>query len=118
MGLRVRSKIWIENDEGALIIGAGRVRILEAILDCGSMNKAALKLKQPFRAVWGKIRATEDRCGFKIVETTASGSKLTSEGIALLSAYMRFRGDCEEFINNRFENLFEQTRPGDKSTDK
>jgi molybdate transport system regulatory protein len=106
MSFRVRSKIWIENDQGKLIIGTGRVRILEAILDSGSMNKAALKLKQPFRAVWGKIKATEERCGFKIVETTNVGSRLTKEGLAILSAYESLQERCEGFAEEQFKKLF------------
>ena len=111
MGLRVRSKIWIENENGKLIIGTGRVRILEAIMEAGSMNKAARMLKQPFRAVWGKIKATEERCGFKIVETTNAGSRLTKEGMQLLSTYSRFHDLCEDYANEKFRELFaEETR--------
>jgi|GEM_PF-408164 len=107
MPLRVRSKIWIENDKGKLVIGTGRLRILEAILEEGSMNKAARKLKQPFRAVWGKIRATEERCGFKLVERTSEGSKLTEEGLELLWSYMRLKHRCEKFADLQFLELFD-----------
>jgi molybdate transport system regulatory protein len=106
MALRVRSKIWIENDKGHLVIGTGRLRILEAILEVGSMNKAATKLKQPFRAVWGKIKATEERCGFKIVERTGDGSKLTKEGMALLSTYMQLKNRCKNYTDLQFRELF------------
>ncbi len=107
MNLRVRSKIWIENDEGKLVIGTGRLRILEAILEQGSMNRAAAKLKQPFRAVWGKIKATEERCGFKLVERSSEGSRLTREGLELLWSYTRLRTRCEKFTDEQFRELFE-----------
>jgi molybdate transport system regulatory protein len=106
MALRVRSKIWIENDKGQLVIGTGRLRILEAILEVGSMNKAATKLKQPFRAVWGKIKATEVRCGFKIVERTSEGSRLTREGLELLSTYMQLKNRCKNYTDLQFHELF------------
>jgi len=111
MALRVRSKIWIENEQGELVIGTGRLRILEAILEVGSMNKAARKLKQPFRAVWGKIRATEERCGFKLVETTSEGSRLTREGLELLWTYNRLRSRCERFTDTQFGELFSEANP-------
>jgi molybdate transport system regulatory protein len=115
MPFRVKSKIWIENEEGKLIIGTGRVRILEAILEAGSMNKAARMLKQPFRAVWGKIKATEERCGFKLVETTNAGSRLTKEGIQLLSTFTRFHDRCESFVNEEFRECFpDQSARGKK----
>ncbi|MDQ1239915.1 MAG: molybdate transport system regulatory protein [Thermodesulfobacteriota bacterium] len=106
MALRVRSKIWIENERGELVIGMGRLKILEAILEVGSMNKAAQKLRQPFRAVWGKIRATEQRCGFKIVETTSEGSRLTEAGIELLMAYTQLKNRCAHFADAQCEELF------------
>jgi len=106
MSYRVRSKIWIENEDGKLVIGTGRVRILEAILEHGSMNKAARELRQPFRAVWGKIRATEERCGFKVVETTNAGSRLTKKGLALLHSYNRLQERSGEFVDAKFGELF------------
>ncbi|MGD9818847.1 MAG: winged helix-turn-helix domain-containing protein [Desulfomonilaceae bacterium] len=115
MSLKVRSKIWVENDEGRLVIGTGRLRILDAIVELGSMNKAATKLKQPFRAVWGKIKATEQRCGFKIVETNSEGSKLTREGVELLWAYTRLRNRCEKYVDSQFNELFEEIEKLEKS---
>ncbi len=114
MALRVRSKVWIENDDGKLVIGTGRLRILEAILELGSMNKAAQKLKQPFRAVWGKIRATEQRCGFKIVERTSEGSRLTREGLELLDTYSKLTRRCDNYTDQQFNELFKRlaVQPG------
>jgi molybdate transport system regulatory protein len=108
MALRVRSKVWIENDDGKLVIGTGRLRILEAIMELGSMNKAAQKLKQPFRAVWGKIRATEQRCGFKIVERTSEGSRLTREGLELLDTYSKLTTRCDNYADQQFNELFKR----------
>lgn len=113
MAFRIRVKIWIENDEGKLIIGTGRLRILEAIIELGSMNKAAQKLGQPFRAVWGKIRATEQRCGFKLVEGTSEGSRITKEGMELLRAYTKLRTRCEKYAGQQFREIF--GRPAVKS---
>lgn len=106
MALKIRSKIWIENDKGQLVIGTGRLRILQAISEVGSMNKAAKILKQPFRAVWGKIRATEERVGFTVVERTSGGSKLTREGQELLDTYLSLRERCEDYVDKQFRDLF------------
>jgi molybdate transport system regulatory protein len=106
MPLAVRTKVWIENEDGKLIIGTGRLRILKAIREVGSMNKAAQKLNQPFRAVWGKIKATEERCGFKLVERTQTGSVLTDEGLELLMRYIDLHDRCEEFADRQFRELF------------
>jgi molybdate transport system regulatory protein len=117
MGFRVRSKIWIENEEGKLVIGTGRLRILKAIEESGSMNKAAQMVKQPFRAVWGKIRATEERCGFTLVERTSGGSRLTEEGRRLLETYLLLRGRCEAFADEEFRGLFKIPPAEENSTE-
>ncbi len=108
MQLTIKTKIWIENEQGKLVIGTGRLRILEAIMESGSMNKAATKLGQPFRAVWGKIKATEQRCGFKLVESTKSGSKLTREGMDLMCKYHQIQTRCEKYADNQFQELFSE----------
>ena len=115
MNFKVRSKIWIENEHGKLVIGTGRLKILEAIMELGSMNKAAHKLKQPFRAVWGKIRATEERCGFKIVSATKEGTILTRDGLELLWAYLRLRNRCEKYTDTQFRELFGDLKKSDES---
>ncbi len=109
MALRVRCKIWLENEDGKLVIGTGRVRILDAILQVGSMNKAAQRLKLPFRAVWGKIKSTEDRCGFKLVESTSVGTQLTKEGTELLQRYKEFKSDCKKYVDMKFAEFFGNT---------
>jgi molybdate transport system regulatory protein len=106
MALKVRLKIWVENDAGQLVIGTGRLRILQAIQEVGSINKAAKMLKQPFRAVWGKIKATEERCGFKVVESTSGGSRLTERGQELLDTYIQLKDRCETYSDTQFEDLF------------
>ncbi len=107
MALRVRSKIWVENDEGKLVIGTGRLKILNAIVELGSMNRAAMKLNQPFRAVWGKIKATEERCGFKLVDRSTEGSTLTDEGVRLLAAYTELHSRCADYTDQQFKELFD-----------
>ncbi len=119
MPLAIRSKVWIENEDGKLIIGTGRVRILQAIREVGSMNKAAQKLNQPFRAVWGKIKATEERCGFKLVKRTQTGSALTDEGLQLLMRYIDLHQRCEAFADLQFRDLFRdiQSQTGSRNGD-
>ncbi len=61
--MKVRTKIWIDDDNDKVIFGSGRVRMLEAIDRLGSMNKAAKELKMSYRALWGRIKSTEERLG-------------------------------------------------------
>lgn len=40
-----RSKVWLEDEEGNLVFGSGRLRILQAVRDTGSLYAAARELK-------------------------------------------------------------------------
>ena len=63
MTLKVRSKFWIVDEQGRPLFGQGRRIILEKIEELGSIKAAAEELKMSYRAVWGKIKATEERMG-------------------------------------------------------
>lgn len=72
--LHIRSKIWIEDDSGEVIFGLGRLRILDAVSRNGSLQGAAKELKMSYRAVWGRIKATEVRLGSELLIRSAGGS--------------------------------------------
>ncbi len=103
---RLRCKIWLENDDGKPVIGEGRLRILQAVSRTGSISKAAKALNQPFRNVWTKIKDAERQCGFKIVETTRSGSKLTLEGELLMGKFAALAASCTRSANDKFRRVF------------
>lgn len=52
--LCIKSKIWIENENGEIVFGAGRLYILKAVSRFGSINAAAQELHMSYRAVWEK----------------------------------------------------------------
>ena len=70
---RVRSKIWVEDARGKLVLGPGRLRIFDSIQRTGSMHAAAKELGMSYRAVWGKIKATEERLGERLLVKTVGG---------------------------------------------
>jgi len=104
--LKVKSKVWLENDLGNAVIGDGRFRILKAIRDTGSISKAAVRIKQPFRRVWARLKDAEEQCGFKLVERTRVGSKLTAEGEELMRKYAELNRICTRHANAKFRKLF------------
>lgn len=106
MAFKLRYKIWIENDEGRPIIGEGRLRILSALRVTGSMSKAARRLKLPFRNVWAKIKDAERQAGFKMVETSKTGSRLTAEAEELLALFAQLRSSCQRSAKSKFRQIF------------
>ncbi len=71
----VRSKVWIEDDAGNVVFGLGRLRILDAIDRLGSIQGAAKELKMSYRAIWGRIKATEERLNQPLLIRSVGGGK-------------------------------------------
>ena len=72
--LKIKSKIWIEDEEGHAVFGAGRLRILKEIEEHGSIMGAAKALGMSYRGVWGKIKATEERLGQPVLQKQTGGA--------------------------------------------
>lgn len=94
--IHVRVNVWLENEKGEVVYGAGRQQILEAVAESGTLAAAASELGMSYRGLWGRIRISEKRLGFPLLESHAgrgptSGSSLTRHGKALLDIYGRIR---------------------------
>jgi len=109
--IRPRVKIWLEVD-GEVVFGNGRTALFQAIEDKGSIKQAAEEIGMSYRAAWGKIKATEERLGIKLVERHAggrnSGAELTPKGKELLKLYSKFREDAAASINDTLASLFNE----------
>jgi molybdate transport system regulatory protein len=106
----LRTKIWIVDASGNVLFGMGRVKILEAIDRSGSINAAAKSLKMSYRAVWGRIKATEERLGRTLVVRTTGGasgggSTLTAYARELIGEYKAFRRQVIDDADTRFANM-------------
>lgn len=108
MPYRLRTKIWIADQNEEVIFGMGRVKILEAIEQHGSINAAAKALKMSYRAVWGRIKATEERLGRELVIRTTGGaagggSALTPYARELIGTFKSFRREVLDQADKRFD---------------
>ena len=96
----IRSKIWIEDEQGNVVFGEGRYRILEAVDRLQSLQGAAGELKMSYRALWGRIRASEERIGRSLVARKGRGSSLTPFAKKLMNKYRelqeRIRDESDE----------------------
>ena len=109
----IRSKVWIEDGAGKVIFGLGRYRILSAIERCGSINAAASELKMGYRAVWGKIRTTEQSLGQPLLVRNAGGaggggSQLTPLAKKLLREFQKVHTHVLDQSDEFFANVFEK----------
>ncbi len=104
--MQIRVKAWIEID-GNVIFGEGRRKLLELVAETGSLNKAAKQMKMSYRAAWGKIKDTEERLGYRLLETrtggtAGGGSTLTEKGRAIMQAFHCFEDEVRATADKQF----------------
>ncbi|MCF8086179.1 MAG: LysR family transcriptional regulator [Desulfohalobiaceae bacterium] len=104
----VRSKVWIEDAEGNVVLGPGRYRILEAVRRLGSLQAAAKELRMSYKALWARISATEARLGRALLDKDRSGSRLTSTAEELLQRYVRLDQNVAEECDELFDALMRE----------
>ncbi len=103
--MEVKHKIWLEID-GRVIFGQGRKELLQAIDECHSLNSAAKRLNMSYRAAWGRLKATEERLGMKLVDVEPTGMRLTPDAKALLSKFDELERETDAFVKHLSERLF------------
>ena len=100
--------------QGQPIFGGGKEKILRRIDELGSIKAAAENLNMSYRAVWGKIKATEERLGLQLVHTSRGGgpdrgARLTPEARELLRMFQQLHEQGNQQADELFARLF--TRP-------
>ncbi len=109
--LSVKSKVWIEDENGQAIFGTGRLYILQAVARHGSIHAAAQELEMSYRAVWGKIRATEKRLGRDLLDKKTGGirgggSQLTPFAIEIIERFEKLNDLTRATADELFRDLF------------
>ncbi len=116
----IKSKIWIEDGQGALVFGLGRLKILKAIKKHGSILAAAKSLQMSYRAAWGKIKATEQRLGKPLLKKrvggiSGGGSELTPFAEALINKFEYLQSLVEKEADVFFDEHFKKELSGTES---
>ncbi len=106
----VRSKIWLQNEEGQAVFGHGRIKILRAIQKHGSINAAAQSLGMSYRGAWKRIKNAEERLGHKLLESkiggrAGGGSKLTPFALELMDRFAALQEKVELHADCTYEDL-------------
>ncbi len=110
--MKVKIKIWMEQD-GSVAFAEGRRMLLEAVDRLGSLNAAAKELGMSYRAAWGKIKATEEALGLKLLDVTTGGkggggAKLTHEARELVLLYNKYVQKMSLIAEKEFKLIFKQ----------
>ena len=104
----IRSKIWIEDEKGNVIFGDGRYLILEKVDQYRSLQGAANELKMSYRALWGRIKASEKRIGQPLVKREGKGSCLTPLAHQLMTQFKKLKQDILKKSDSVYADLMSE----------
>ena len=110
--MKIHAKLWLETDNGKLLMGEGRLEIFRAIERTGSLSAAARELGMSYRAVWGKVRSVEERLGIKLIDTASGGHKrggtqLTAEGKRFIERFEAFDIEARKAVDELARDLLD-----------
>lgn len=108
--MEAKFNLWIEH-EGAVVLSAWRVKLLEAIETAGSISAAAERLEIPYRRAWEKVQEIEAGLGYRVVDTAVGGAggggaRLTEAGRRAIAQFKVFAEGFEPEVRRRFEAAF------------
>ena len=98
--LNIHFKLWIE-ENGQVLFGEGRQELLQAVAKNGSLAAAARNMNMSYRAAWGRIKASEERLGFPLVERSLEGRRavrLTAKAKKLLDRYQDLEDQAQRLV--------------------
>jgi molybdate transport repressor ModE-like protein len=111
----LKTKSWIENQNGDLLFGKGKTEILEMIRQYGSISAAAEKLGMSYRKAWSHIKILQKNLDDTLVIPRQGGGErggttLTPRALEYIDKYRQLQQEIEEFANERFKELFLKPR--------
>ncbi|WP_103864131.1 winged helix-turn-helix domain-containing protein [Aquimarina sp. I32.4] len=109
MDYKIKSRIWIESEQG-VFLGEGRVNLLKAIAETGSLSKAARLLKMSYKKAWNLLDSMNKGAGEPLVITSTGGkggggASLTPYGKKVIEVFDQINQKCWEFLDNELKQI-------------
>ena len=91
-------------------LGAGKVRLLELIVETGSISAAAKKMNMSYRRAWLLMDELNHMFGRDVIETVAGGSggggaTVTEFGAQVISVFRELENETSTLVQKRIEVL-------------
>lgn len=105
MSYQIKYKVWIEADQQTFL-GSGRIRLLKAVEELGSLNKAAKKLNISYKKAWDLIKSVNDTADKPMTATTTGGRggggmTLTDYGKKMMEQYEHLNAKTQAFMQQQ-----------------
>ena len=93
-----------------MLLGEGRVKLLKAIEETGSLSKAAKSLNISYKKAWDLIDSVNKSAKKPLTITSTGGkggggAKLTEYGKQLITAFDNINKNCWEYLDAQLENF-------------
>ena len=103
---KVKSRVWIEGKDGTFL-GEGRVRLLEQIIETGSISEAAKSMKMSYKKAWALIKSINSQVENPLVEKKiggvgGGGTVVTEDGLKAIAYYKSINESCKSHLDNTF----------------
>jgi molybdate transport system regulatory protein len=91
-------------------LGEGRIQLLKAIQDTGSLSKAAKSLNMSYNKAWNLIDAVNKKSEQPVVIKNAGGkggggAEITPYGQKLITAFTRINTNCWKYLDKQISLL-------------
>jgi molybdate transport system regulatory protein len=107
--ITIGSKFWIEKN-GQFFLGKGRVELLKAVKETGSISAAAKSMNMSYKKAWESIDAMNALADQPLVERTiggkgGGGTVVTEEGEKAIQLYEELIQNSTVFVESSTEML-------------
>ena len=105
--LSIRNRLWLMKD-GRSYLGEGRVALLKAIIEHGSMSAAARSMNMSYKKAWESIDAMNSLSDQPLVTRKTGGSGgggtlVTEAGKRAIVLFERIQANCRTFLDSEIE---------------
>ena len=109
MSYKIKSRIWIESENNVLL-GEGRVQLLKAINETGSLSKAARSLKLSYKKAWTLLDAVNKSAKQPVTINSiggkgGGGAQLTEYGKSLINVFEEINKNCWRFLDKELAKI-------------
>lgn len=112
---KARLKIRIEFD-GGLVLGPGKIELLEGIRETGSISAAGRRMQMSYKRAWDLIDAMNRHFEPPVVMASkggngGGGASLTAAGEAVVAHYRRIEAHCVQGTTPDVSGLLKRLAP-------
>ena len=105
----IKSRIWIEGQDG-VFLGEGRVKLLKAIIEEGSLSKAALSINMSYKKAWKLIDSMNQNSEEPVVTKITGGSNgggtfVTDYGKQMIKIFDDVNQRCKDFLDSELKSF-------------